>query len=156
MICMQTKSDELKQNIKYQFPLPPCGGILCLVSVKEYGSKKLATSPTWPITSRQTPPWSSFSSPSLVRCWVIWWIESDTQPQQTGLYSYPTHIPEFLSSNSCVHVHHNQDDSFSFMAEMGNLRVNINQHRPMIIMISPGSRSQLRFERHPRVHKMFK
>ena len=36
-------------------------------------------------------------------------------------------------------VHHNQDDSLSFMAEMGNLRVNINQHHPMIIMISPGN-----------------
>ena len=95
-----------------------------------YGSKKLPPSLTWPITL----PLILFFLTKLgqVLADVINGVRHSTH---TGLYSYLR--PELHTYHQIhAHVHHNQDDSFSFM---GNCRVNINHDHTMIIMISPAT-----------------
>ena len=87
MICMQTRSDELRQNLKYQFPLLPLRWYFVLgVGEGGYGSKKLAPSLTWPITLPSLPLILFFLAKlGQVLAGVINRVRHSTH---TGLYSY--------------------------------------------------------------------
>ena len=87
MICMQTRSDELRQNLKYQFPLLPLRWYFVPgVGEGGYGSKKLPPSLTWPITLPSLPLILFFLAKlGQVLADVINRVRHSTH---TGLYSY--------------------------------------------------------------------